>query len=243
MICGIILVADCGVYRFNNMKIFSLRTLIDDILLIVRNNNISESEDLSRDQIRAWIVAYKAYLAKKQKDKDKEDGSDDTGGDEDLESTIGPLKLRPYGDDDECCFQTKRTKEKLPDLIGNEDDSILNITDKYGCTIQIMSEKRLHFHRFRRYTYAEPACWYNDGYIYVSGSDIDDLDEIYVSAKLAENPGDSEDDQEIPGWMIPEIKKAIMENELSFMLKRPSDDSNNSTLASVKPHGPQDKEK
>jgi len=30
------------------MNVFSLRTIIDDILLIVRNNNISESEDLSR---------------------------------------------------------------------------------------------------------------------------------------------------------------------------------------------------
>uniref|UniRef100_A0AAU8B7E5 Uncharacterized protein n=1 Tax=Dulem virus 42 TaxID=3145760 RepID=A0AAU8B7E5_9CAUD len=29
-------------------ELFSLRALIDDILLIVRNNNISESEDLSR---------------------------------------------------------------------------------------------------------------------------------------------------------------------------------------------------
>jgi len=28
-----------------------------------------------------------------------------------------------------------------------------------------------------------------------------------------------------------------MRNELPFMLGRPSDDSNNSTLASVKPHG------
>jgi hypothetical protein len=46
----------------------------------------------------------------------------------------------------------------------------------------------------------------------------------------------------IPGWMIPDIKKAIMINELAFMLKRSSDDSNNSTLASVKPNGPQDKE-
>ena len=31
------------------MNVFSLRTVIDDILLIVRNNNISESEDFSRD--------------------------------------------------------------------------------------------------------------------------------------------------------------------------------------------------
>jgi hypothetical protein len=58
------------------MDMFSLRTIIDDILLIVRNNNISESEDLSRDQIAAWVLAYKAFLAKKQQDKDKETGED-----------------------------------------------------------------------------------------------------------------------------------------------------------------------
>ena len=38
------------------MNFFSLKTLIDDILLIVRNNNISESEDFSRDQIASWIM-------------------------------------------------------------------------------------------------------------------------------------------------------------------------------------------
>ena len=51
------------------MKTFSARTLIDDILLIVRNNNISESEDMSRDQILSWIMQYKAYLSKKEDDK------------------------------------------------------------------------------------------------------------------------------------------------------------------------------
>ena len=33
------------------MKLFTLNAIIDDILLLVRNNNISESEDLSRAQI------------------------------------------------------------------------------------------------------------------------------------------------------------------------------------------------
>jgi len=42
--------------------------------------------------------------------------------------------------------------------------------------------------------------------------------------------------------MVPPIKERIMKNELPFMLNRPSDDSNNATLASVKPHGPQDDE-
>jgi hypothetical protein len=46
----------------------------------------------------------------------------------------------------------------------------------------------------------------------------------------------------IPAWMVPPIKERIMKNELAFMLNKPSDDSNNATLASVKPHGPQDDE-
>lgn len=225
------------------MNVFSLRTLIDDILLIVRNNNISESEDLSRDQIRAWILAYKAYLSKKQHDKDKEDGSD-VDNDDSMQSTLGPLKLQNCGsEDDSCCFQTKRTVEKIPQLMGDSADDIVSVSDRNGCVIQFMSDKRRHYHHFRRYTYWEPTCWYESGYIYVQGSDIEPIDVIYVDANLVEDPSGDEDGVTIPGWMVPDIKKAIMDNELSFMLKRPSDDSNNSTLASVKPHGPQDTEK
>ena len=232
------------------MNVFSLRTLIDDILLIVRNNNISESEDLSRDQIRAWILAYKAYLTKKKQDKDKEQG-DDADNDDSMQSTVGPLELQPDVDDDDpdgskdecCCFHRKRTVEKLPDIAGDSADNIISVTGKNGCVIQFMSDKRKHYHRFRRYTYWEPTCWFENGYLYVEGSDIDDINVIYVEGNFNEDPEADEDNINVPGWMVPDIKKAIMDNELSFMLKRPSDDSNNSTLASVKPHGPQDQEK
>lgn len=105
-----------------------------------------------------------------------------------------------------------------------------------------MSDKRRHYHYFRRYTYNEPICWYENGYIYVEGSDIDSIKYIYVDANFVDGDATDEDDVNIPGWMIPDIKASIMKNELSFMLNRPSDDSNNSTLASVKPHGPQDQE-
>ena len=53
------------------MAKISLKTLTDDILLLVRNNNISESEDLSRSQIHAWIKAYKNLIWKEEKDKRK----------------------------------------------------------------------------------------------------------------------------------------------------------------------------
>ena len=216
------------------MKTFSARTLIDDILLIVRNNNISESEDMSRDQILSWIMQYKAYLSKKKNDKDSETGDDEDPDDSQL-STIGPLELidDPDSSSEDCCCcrccKLKRTKNKLY-TIDDSGDNIVNVTDASGCVIQIMSKSRKHYHNFRRYTYNEPICWFDDQYIYVTG--------IFDMTQTA----GSEDDIMIPGWMIPDIKKAIMINELAFMLKRPSDDSNNSTLASIKPNGPQDKE-
>nr|DAJ17988.1 MAG TPA: Structural protein [Podoviridae sp. ctY3D12]DAN87393.1 MAG TPA: Structural protein [Caudoviricetes sp.] len=42
----------------------SLNELIDNILLIARNSNITESEHLSRIQIEKWIIAYRAMLIK-----------------------------------------------------------------------------------------------------------------------------------------------------------------------------------
>jgi hypothetical protein len=41
-----------------------LSELVDDVLLDVRNNNIGESEKLSRHQIELWIKAYRAMLIK-----------------------------------------------------------------------------------------------------------------------------------------------------------------------------------
>lgn len=96
------------------MKTFSARTLIDDILLIVRNNNISESEDMSRDQILSWIMQYKAYLSKKENDKDSETGDDEDPDDSQL-STIGPLELidDPVpGSEDSCCCCCGARKER-----------------------------------------------------------------------------------------------------------------------------------
>lgn len=227
------------------MNMFSLRTIIDDILLIVRNNNISESEDLSRAQIASWVMQYKAFLAKEQQDKDKEESNDDDT-DDSLTKAIGPLELEDVPSLDDTCLYLKRTVEKIPALLGDSVENIIVVKDQEGCAIQNMDDVRRHYHYFRRYTFGEMTWHYEDGYIYIQGlTDLGMLKYINVIGKFADDGTDpdlDEDDVIIPGWMIPRIKSSIMKNELSFMLNRPSDDSNNSTLASVKPHGPQDQE-
>jgi hypothetical protein len=53
------------------MAKISLKDITDDILLLVRNNNISESEDLSRSQIHVWVKTYKNLIWKEERDKRK----------------------------------------------------------------------------------------------------------------------------------------------------------------------------
>jgi hypothetical protein len=167
---------------------------------------------------------------------------------------VGPLELEVVESKDEIPTFTKRTVDPLKDVFNNVGSSVLAIHDQSGEVIQYMDHVRRHYNYWRKYTYGEMSGYYmDDGHVYIEGL-VDEglLKYIYVlylqevkddtSDGDDENAPDDEDDVMIPAWMVPPIKERIMKNELSFMLNRPSDDSNNATLASVKPHGPQDDE-
>ena len=216
------------------MNTFSLRTLIDDIMLIVRNNNISESEDFSRSQIASWIIAYKSFLIKKKQD--DSEMSDDDSEDDSLVKTIGPLELIQVESLDNTKLYTKRTKEKIPQLAVDSANNIISIQDQEGCPIQKMNEQRRHFHYFRRYTFGELTSRYENGYVYIDGLvDLNRLKYIWIQGVFADNTDQDEDSIKIPLWMVPQIKDLIFKNELRFMVAMPSDDSNNSTLDGIKP--------
>lgn len=243
------------------MAKISLKTLTDDILLLVRNNNISESEDLSRSQIHAWIKSYKNQIWKEERDRRKllalqnKLTSEEMADDEFIKRIeVGPLELEVVESKSEIPTFTKRTVEPLADVLNNVGSSILAIHDQSGEVIQYMDHVRRHYNYWRKHTYGEMTGYYmDDRHVYVEGL-VDEglLQNIYVlylqevkddtSDGDDEDAPDDEDDVEIPAWMVPPIKERIMKNELAFMLNRPSDDSNNATLASVKPHGPQDDE-
>lgn len=117
-----------------------------------------------------------------------------------------------------------------------------------------MNHIKRHYQYWRKYTFGEMTAYYKDDkHIYVQGlQDQDNLKYIWVLALYEESEDEGTDDEDvtdpdesdikIPAWMVPHIKELILKNDLAFMLNRPSDDSNNATLASVKPHGPQDDE-
>lgn len=239
------------------MAKISLKTITDDILLLVRNNNISESEDLSRAQIHAWVRAYRHKLWKDEKDRRKQLALlnkldwEELIDDEFIRRVeTGPMKLEPVESGDNTPTFTKRTEDTLKDVLNNDEIGILAIHDQNGENIQYMNHIRRHYAYWRKYTFGEMTGYYkDDGHVYIQGlTDCNQLQYIYVLwLKEVEDDEDDnddldEDDVKIPAWMVPTIKELIMKNELAFMLNRPSDDSNNATLASVKPHGPQDDE-
>lgn len=243
------------------MAKISLRVLTDDILLIVRNNNISESEDFSRAHIHAWIKAYKNKIWKEESDRRKMialqqqlmDWTDVIDDEFIKEVEVGPLELEDVESNSEIPTYTKRTISTLEDVLNNDKRSILSIHDQQGEVIQYMDHVRRHYNYWRKYTFGEMTGYYmDDGHIYIQGlADQGELKYVYVlylkeikddTDDGEDENGPDEDDVMIPAWMVPLIKERIMKNELAFMLNRPSDDSNNATLASVKPHGPQDDE-
>lgn len=225
------------------MKFFSLTALIDDILLMVRNNNISESEDFSRAQIEQWIHHYRAMLIKQDVDKGY-----------DLDSSylqeISPLELEKISineidnypiDDPTLCPELFKYKtiEKLPQPLGSHFGSgIVAVYDLHDCIIQEMSEQRRHFQWLRKYTKNEYTYYYEDRHIYVQGLDaLRYIKVVGIWADPSEAGLDPDDDTyPIPVDKIGALKKLIIDNELAFMLSRPSDDKNNASLAGLKPN-------
>lgn len=234
----------------------SLKEIIDDILLLVRNNNISESEDLSRSQIAAWVDHYRRMLWKKHLDELK--NAEKAGASlEDLvdgeflimKETLHHLVPVESKDPHHPSF-TKKTEDILENIYSNKWTSILAVHDEDGENIQYINHIRRHYQYFRKYTFGEMTAYYmDDKHVYVQGmQDQDQLEWIYVlavyevptdDADEEEDPED-EDDVQIPTWMVPDIKKLIMNNELAFMINRPSDDTNNATLDGIKPDGPRE---
>ena len=113
----------------------SLNNIIDNILQIARNNNITESEHLSRHQIELWIKYYRAMLIKQAIDK----GYD---VDEAYVSTIEPIHLD--------VIQTYPGKHvyvgdrELPALISfRYRPGVVAVRDMYGNIIQLGNYTKL----------------------------------------------------------------------------------------------------
>ena len=201
----------------------TLNQLVDNILLIARNNNIAESEHLSRIQIEKWLIGYRAMLIKQDIDKGRDIN-------ELYLTTIEPIHL----DREETVpgYFTYVGDKELPKLIDfNYRPGVINVRDMFGNIIQIGSRTKAKLQKYRKATCKDYIAWVKNNRIYVDG-DSNQLEYISVDV-IAEDPTelnacfDPDNEFPIPSAMIPTITQMILERELRFMITMPSDDTNN----------------
>lgn len=209
----------------NAVTFNSLNAIIDDVLLIYRDSEISESEKLSRIQVEQWIHQYRALLIKQDIDKGREINPD-------YVQTFGPLHISKVSN---CTGGYNYiSDEELPKFIDLHFGSgLVAVKDMDGGLIQVGTETKAKYQTSRKYTCNDYIAYLKNNHLYILGPEH--LEYVKIEGIL-EDPtqaGDCFDRDDtpypVPANMIPTIKQMIFERELNIMSQMPSDDTNNST--------------
>lgn len=203
----------------------TLDNLIDDVMLEARNNNIAESEKLSRRQIELWIKSYRAMLIKQKLDKK-----------EPLDSMFTQT-IRMHVDkiEEEPGHIEYVGDKELPTLLDTKWLSgLIAVKDAYGNIIQIGSETKMKFQKYRKYTCKDYIAYKKNNKIYVEGGsndleyiDVDVIAEDPTEDKMCYDP--SKDEYPLPSYMWPTIKDLIFDHDFYTMSQQPSDSTNNTS--------------
>lgn len=202
----------------------TLNEMVDNILQIARNNNVVESEHISRIQIEKWIISYRAMLIKQDIDKGRDIN-------ELYITTICPIHL----DKIQCTpgnFRYVGDRE-IPKLIDfNYKQGLISVKDMFGNLIQVGSQTKQKYQRYSKYASKDYIAWIKGNKIYVE-STLNELEWISIDV-IVEDPTDlgacfdPNKEFPVPAAMIPTITQMILERELNVMLSMPSDTTNNS---------------
>lgn len=211
----------------------SLNSIIDDILLELRNSNIAESESLNRLQIEQWIHNYRALLIKQDIDKGRDINQM-------YIQELSDIHLDKVLKTDILCLGNNNynyiSNIELPKLLDfHFGTGLISVTDLFGNIIQVSTRSRAKYQKYRKYTCNDYIAYLENNKIFVEGSGILEYINAYV---IAEDPTKVPNDGDcynadlaypIPANMIPTLKQMIFSNELNVMLKVPVDNINNSS--------------
>lgn len=202
----------------------SLNNIIDDIMLELRNSNIVESERISRIQMEQWIRNYRAYLIKQELDR-----KDIREIDPAYIQTISDIHLDEesniYGD-------TWYVGDKeLPSLINaKQKPGIVCVKDKVGNLIQLGSQTKMNYQKYRKYTCGDYIAYLKGNKIYVEGGsnvlEYIDVDVIAQDPAALVDCFDPDAPYPVPARMIPTIKDLIFSKELNIMKQMETDKTN-----------------
>ena len=202
----------------------SLNNIIDNVLQIARNNNITESEHISRYQIELWVNYYRAMLIKQSIDK----GYD---VDEAYVTILEPIHLdRVQIVPGKFVFVGEK---ELPTLINfRYNPGVIGVRDMFGNLIQLGSYTNAKLQKYSQATCKDYIGWVKNNKIYVEG-DSNQLEYISIDAILQDPTKDipcydPDDEYPVPAAMVPTIVQMILEKELRVLVTQPSDVTNDS---------------
>lgn len=205
------------------MEFISLKALIFDLLNIIRGAKPIDDEPISSKEIESWIHQYRAMFLKRDLDKGKMTNPD-------YIQTIDGISLE-Y----DSVKEMYRSSVDIPNTLDlNYKSGITFIGDKFGNQLQLISEKRVNYQKYNKWTQDETLAFLSNNRIYLYNSK--GLDEFYIRGifqnpiEAAEANGETynyDSPYPIPMNVIPSLKKEILKNELSIEIQAPSDEINN----------------
>ena len=199
------------------MNFNTINNIIDDIMLEMRKNNITESENYNRKQIEMWIIQYRsAFINASIANGIKLSSNYYQEFDVEMESS--PFVTLGSNMDVKVLKSTTR----LPDApLGISSFATVSIFDDFGNEIQVMSKKRSKINRKRRNFINDRVTAYIDGDNKICLDNNDFISNLHIRGIFL-NPANvpgfnyNKDRYPIEPADLPEIKRHIFENEIKI---------------------------
>lgn len=223
------------------MEFVTLRTIVNDLLKIIRGSNIASSETISLRQIEDWVHQYRSLLLKRDLDKGKKPNPD-------YIQEINHLRLEPVeavGDNiidsrNESGMYSYRTILEIPRTIDlNFTSGFMYIGTPIGEEIQLIPEGRMRWQEYKKYTSKDRVCYLKNGHLYI----VNDFPLEFITVRavfevpsevgrfvnpITDQPYFSLDSKyPIPINMLPDLKAMILQKELKVEASMPTDITNN----------------
>lgn len=204
----------------------SLDKIVQDLLLIIRGSNISQSESISKRQLEDWVHQYRALLLKRDLDKNKVANPDYIQEIPNLSiSLIEGSEDNTIGSD---CY-ISRSSVKLPKTIDlNSKSGLTYVGTILGNQIQIIPYTRFQWQQYKKYTKGDKLAFLRNQYLYIYNNEL--LTVINVRG-IFENPLeitsfdniDYRQNYPLPMDKVSILKEMILKGELGIEAKAPSD--------------------
>jgi len=205
------------------MEFVSLRSIIYDLMNIIRAAKISDNELISERLIESWIHSYRAKLIKQDIDKDKYINPD-------YVQELSLLELIKEEQEIRNVYRTTTTIPKSLDF--NYKSGLLFVGDVEDNAIMLVPQQRVVWQQFRRFTRSAPLAYLKNRYIYIHnprGLQYIKVRGIFEVPTEADVNMTLDSKYPIPINMLDTLKQMILKQELNIISNSFSDSTNDDT--------------